>query len=1252
MHLLSRESDMVACHLFARQAVSLLSLLTTLIGAEAAGAEPGVPAMSTRRTDVRPFEYVDVGNRIPNYLAGQEWGTQGEAFSKMQLPLEPAESLKHLVTPVDFEARLFAAEPHIRRPICMNWDERGRLWVAESVDYPNSRQGPGQGHDRIVICEDTDGDGVADKFTVFADKLSIPTGFTFYKGGVLVVQAPDTLYLKDTDGDGIADERRVLFSGWGTRDSHAGPSNLRWGFDNWVYGICGYAGFNGEVGGERHKFSQGFFRFRPDGSKLEFLRSTDNNSWGLGISEDGLVFGSTANGNPSVYLPIPNRYYEGVRGWSAGTAPGIAGNAPIYPITDKVRQVDWHGHFTAAAGHALYTARSYPRDYWNRAAFVCEPTGHLTATFLLERRGSDFVSHNAWNLLASDDEWCAPIQAEVGPDGNVWVIDWYNYIVQHNPTPRGFKTGRGNAYDTDLRDKTHGRIYRLLAKNARTARPVNLAATTPPQLVAALRSDNLLWRMHAQRLLVERGRLDVVPDLAKLAGDVSVDEIGLNPGAIHALWTLQGLGMIGGADDSAARSAATRAALQALKHPSAAVRRSAVLVLPRDSRATELLIARGLLNDPDAQVRLAAALALAEMPSSALVGERLVEMLERPENAGDRWIPDAATAAAARHALSFLRAVAARKSPGAGRVREIVQAVAEHLARGADVAALGPVLTALAEAKDPAVAELVLAGLSRGWPRGRAANLPAATEAALESRLGSLNSAGKVSLLRLADSWGCERLNRHFGEVAKALLAVASDDKHDEPVRIAAARDYVSLRPGELRAAEQVLELVTPRSSPTLAVGLIDALGASTTRETSLALIARLSGLPPGARSAAVRWLLSRVDGTRALLDAMDDGRLQGGELTLDQKEALVAHPNKGIASRARTLLARGGALPNSDRQRVIDELTPLTERTGDAVRGLRVFEKSCASCHMHSGKGATIAPDLTGMSTHPKSELLVHIMDPSRSVEANYRVYMVTLQNGRFLTGLLASETKTSIEVVDSQANRHRIPRDTIEELLATDKSLMPDGFEKQLSRDELVDLLEFLTQRVRYVPLSIEKVATAVSTLGLFSDKDAISERLVFADWSPKTFHGVPFKLVDPKGTEVANVILLHGTNGSLAPTPKSVKLPFSGSVKVIHLLSGISARGYPGGNKGSVSLIVRVHYADGTSEDQPLKNGEHFADYARRVDVPGSEFAFDLQGHQVRYLAVHPERAKPLRAIELVKGEDATAPIVVAITVETAP
>src|SRR5262249_27780990 len=152
------------------------------------------------------------------------------------------------------------------------------------------------------------------------------------------------------------DVRQVLFRGWSTSDTHAGPSNLAWGLDNHVYGIVGYSGFRGTVGDERISFRQGFYRFRPDGSKIEFLRSNNNNCWGIGFSEEGLLSASTANATPSVYLPTPNRYYEGVLGWSSGVLTGIAGNAPMHPITDRVRQVDYHGHFTAAAGHALYTA--------------------------------------------------------------------------------------------------------------------------------------------------------------------------------------------------------------------------------------------------------------------------------------------------------------------------------------------------------------------------------------------------------------------------------------------------------------------------------------------------------------------------------------------------------------------------------------------------------------------------------------------------------------------------------------------------------------------------------------------------------------------------------------------------------------------------------------------------------------------------------------------------------------------------------
>src|SRR5262245_17653942 len=341
----------------------------------AAGADPGaaasyseVPEMTSQPKDLKPFQYLEAN--VPYYPAGRAWGTVGEPFLAMQAPLDPQESIRHMVTPRGFEVKLFAAEPEILKPICMGWDERGRLFIAETVDYPNEIQPEGQGHDRIKICEDTDGDGRADRFKIFADRLSLPTSLTFSRGGLIVHQPPWTVFLRDTDGDDVADERRVIFDGWSTRDTHAGPSNLRYGFDNWIWGIVGYSGFQGEVQGEPVRFQQGFYRFRPDGSKLEFLRNTNNNSWGVGFSEEGVCFGSTANGNPSVYLPIPNRYYEAVRGWSSSVLAGIAGNPRMHTITEKVRQVDFHGGFTAAAGHALYTARAYPREYWNRAAFV------------------------------------------------------------------------------------------------------------------------------------------------------------------------------------------------------------------------------------------------------------------------------------------------------------------------------------------------------------------------------------------------------------------------------------------------------------------------------------------------------------------------------------------------------------------------------------------------------------------------------------------------------------------------------------------------------------------------------------------------------------------------------------------------------------------------------------------------------------------------------------------------------------------
>jgi putative membrane-bound dehydrogenase-like protein len=1208
-----------------------------------------IPEMTKLPKDVKPFEYKDA--KIPFYPS--KGGAKGGPLTQMQLPLDPAESMKHFVHPTDFELKLFVSEPQIKRPICMNWDERGRLWIAESLDYPNNR---GEGNDRIVICEDTKGTGVADKFTVFADKVSIPTSFTFVNGGIVVMQAPHTLFLRSSKGDDVCDERKILFSGWGAGDTHAGPSNLHYGFDNWIYGIVGYSGFNGTVGGEKHQFGQGFFRFKlpplspggrgaggeGDGIKLEFLRSTSNNSWGVGFSEEGLLFGSTANGNPSVFMPIPNRYYEKVRGMSASVLPTIATSNKFDPITDKVRQVDYHGGFTAAAGHALYTARTYPKEYWNRVAFVTEPTGHLVASFVLDKQGSNFRSHNSWNLLASDDEWSAPIMAEVGPDGNVWIIDWYNYIVQHNPTPPGFKNGKGNAYETPLRDKTHGRIYRLVAKNGKQSPILDLKNTKPAELVAALKSDNLFWRKHAQRLLVERGKKDVVETLLELVEDRSLDEIGLNVGAIHALWTLQGLGVMDGTDKKV-----TETILGNLSHPSAGVRRNLVLTLPPIAASEWSLMNIGILADRDPQVRLAALLKLTEVPAGKLTAPGLVGMLYRSDHFADRSISDAFVMAAAHIDEVFLPHLMKDNPELSAQTISLIGLVAENYARKGPQN-VAPLWTSIKDGKSTA-AQATIAGMVKGWPKGRKAELDETSEKAMAKLMTTLPANSRGQLIQLARAMGSAVFEKQLGEIKDTLVKTVADEKQKDEARLASAQQLLDLQPDDAKLAEKLLDLITPRSSPQFSIGLLEAV--NNRGPIGPLLLSRMATFTPQTRSTALRFLLSRPESTRQFLDAVEKGQMTFSELPLDQKQALASHPDSKIATRAKALLAKGGGLPNADRQKVVEEFLPLIKKTGDVALGKAHFKKHCAICHTHSGDGAKIGPDLTGVAAHTKEHLLIDILDPSRSVEGNFRVYLVETKQGKTISGLLASETKTTIELIDTQAKKYVIERDDIESLIASTKSLMPDGFEKTLKQDELIDLLEFLTARGKFVPLALDKAATIVSTQGMFFSKDSLVERLILPDWSPRTVKGVPFHFVEPKFNTKPNVILLYSPNGSIAPTmPKSVKLDCNLPARSIHLLSGVSGWGYPYGKEGGVAMIVRLHFTDGKTEDHPLVNGVHFADYIRKVDVPKSEFAFSMRSQQMRYLTVTPGREAELTAIEFVKGPHESAPIVLAVTVET--
>ena len=1228
----------------------------------AAGPYVGHPEMTQIPEGLERFEYQPA--KVPFYIPKAEWGKMGEPITEMQKPLPPEESRRHVITPQGFSVDLVAAEPLFQaKPLAFAFDHDGGLFVSESVDYPNGivLPGEGEGHDRIVRLTDTDGDGEFDTRTVFCEQLSICTSILAHDGGLIVTQAPHTLYLKDTDGDGKADVRRQLFTGWGTYDTHAGPSNLTWGLDGWVYGIVGYSGFKGRVGTDELEFKQGFFRFQPDGSTLEFLRSTNNNSWGFGFSEEGLLFGSTANGNPSEHMPLANRVYERVRGWNASTLGGISGSPEMEVAPRKgtpdgkapVRQVDHHGRFTAAAGHRLYTARSYPSGYWNRTAFVCEPTGHVVATFEITPAGAAFKSRMAWSLVASDDEWTSPIQADVGPDGQVWVIDWYNFIVQHNPTPAGFENGKGNAYVTPLRDKVHGRLWRVVHDaSADAAHRTTLAEASPEELVATLRDPNMFWRERAQRKLVDRaagrsdGGRDVVPALLGLVSDTSVDGVGLNPAAIHALWTLRQLGALEG---SSADSTAVAAVQQALNHPSAGVRLNAVKVLPRDTAMVGRLAGSGVPHDPAPIVRLAVLEAMSEGPVSPEAARVVLAMLSESQTFADPVLTDVATAAAAIQAEHLLPELLTLEGDVDAKRLTLVERVAEHVARGHDAGTVSGLVTQLAQARaEPAAA--VLTGLARGWPAGRKIEFDPAGRDALGRLLAALSPGAQGQLITLVQRAGSDALDAHIETVTASLLAAVDDDAAADQDRIEAARRLILLRPDAAGVAADLLERIDARTNPDFAIGLLSAVAQSTAADSAAAVLDKAVLLSPAVREAAYREAVNNRTWARVLVDRLEQGAIRLTDLSLVERNRLAEHRDRGLRDRARKLIADGGGLPDADRQKVIDEVLPVVLAGGDAVHGKAVFKEHCGKCHMHSGEGGKVGPELTGMSVHPPQELLIHILDPNRSVEGNYRAYTVATDDGHVVNGLLAGESKTAIELVDAEGKRHVIQRDEIDEFVPSTNSLMPVGFEKQLPPQSLADLLAFLTARGKYVPLPLDKVVTASSTKGMFYESNSETERLVFPDWGPKLVGPVPFVLVDPRGDTVPNVVMLYGPHGYLPPKmPRKVSVPLGSPAKAIHILGGVSGWGWPHSAKGSESMLVRITYDDDTQEIHTLTNGEHLSDYIARNDVPGSEFAFDLGGRQMRHVVVVPKQGKSIKTVELAKGSDDTAPIVMAITAE---
>jgi putative membrane-bound dehydrogenase-like protein len=572
------------------------------------------------------------------WVANYEKRPQPLTFQK---PMSVKASMERTQVPIDLRLELFAAEPDIAKPIAFAWDERGRLWVAETRDYPHGVTPTGEGNDDIKICEDTDGDGKADKFTIFADHLNLPTSITFARGGVIVAQAPRLLFLKDTNGDDKADVREVIMDAWGVRDTHAQINNLHYGYDNWIQGCVGYSGFEGMVGGKMQKFAMGTFRFKPDGSDIEFLHQFSNNSWGQSQNAAGDDFGGTANGAPIFFGGIPAHLWpDGVRGLSAKK---INVEPMCHTITPNFRQVDVFGGFTAAAGSAFIYSENLPKRLQGNA-MVCEPTMKVITLMDVQSDGAGYLAKDGFNLVSSSDEWMSPVFSEVGPDGAVWFADFQNFIIQHNPTPSvergGFaaKTGAGGAHENPLRDHERGRIYRVVSASAKKPAISSLKDASTADLVAALSSPTQFWRVTAQRLLVDGKKTDAAGALKKLAAG------GNATAAVHALWALQGLGALDDATEKAALGA---------KDPM--VRRTAIRALPNDARGETLLLGSGGLGDADPHVHLAALVKAAELPTTSGVQQVVRGIALNASVQNDEWLREATKLLSKKHHVAPYR---------------------------------------------------------------------------------------------------------------------------------------------------------------------------------------------------------------------------------------------------------------------------------------------------------------------------------------------------------------------------------------------------------------------------------------------------------------------------------------------------------------------------------------------------------------------------------------------------------------------
>jgi putative membrane-bound dehydrogenase-like protein len=951
-------------------------------------------------------------------------------------PKTPEESLASIRTKPGLLVELVASEPFVVDPVAIDFGPDGKLWVAEMRDFPMGLDGKWKAGGRVKFLEDADGDGKYDKATLFLDDLPFPTGVMAWNKGVLVCAAPDIIYAEDTDRDGRADRVQKLFSGFATDNYQARVNGLSLGLDNWIYGANGLIGGSirtvgrvipGTIGGiGRHGLNIRGRDFRMHPNTGEFETASGLSQQGRVRDDWGNWFGCD-NSNLVWHYPMAEYYARRNPHASPPSSRVAVADEPdanqLYPISRTLMRFNDPGHanrVTSACGIGIYRDALLGDAFYNNA-FVCEPVHNLVHRLVLSESGVTFSGRRAPDeqkseFLASTDNWFRPVQACTGPDGALWVVDMYRFVVEH---PRWITPDRLKELDLRAGDDK-GRIYRVYPKGEKL-RPIrDLTKLGIPGLVTALDTSNGVERDRIHLELLHRQDGSAIIPLKELATK--------SPRPVCRIQALALLDGLKGIDESVL--------LRALADPIAGVREQAVRLSERfinQPRVKQALLAR--VNDASWWVQYQLALSLGETPDSA-AGHALAELATKGKT--DVWLNAAIISSSRYHAGEVLHAVLDR-SRKLSASSELVPPLVET-AMNAD------------HQKHWVKAIIELAPRSgqplRAWQLAGLASLLEALQRkdkTLESLNDSPNRDVRSAARRIASALG------------KAIV-FAKDEFANESVREAAIvlLGYCSVQ--EDPSKNELIEILDSPASPRLQRATLQALARHADDQVARHLLARWQRYLPRLRSDIVDLMLRRDESARELLESIAGGKIQPREISAAHRQKLFRHANGEIQQRASTLFSN----KSEPRASVLNQYQSVLDGHGDAVKGVAYFAQLCASCHRMRGQGNAVGPSLDALTDKSSQFLLTAILDPNSAVEDRFINYLIETRDGQSLSGTIVDETASSVVLAGATGVRQPILRNQITEIRATNLSMMPEGLEQSLPPEAMADLIAYIQRPV----------------------------------------------------------------------------------------------------------------------------------------------------------------------------------------------